>query len=118
MGLRADIYRHGRGRFANGGISDTLDAVTIVDIDGPSEPSDDAPAVRLVRRVIGGQAYVHAEPVEPVGEGRIGYMAGGTVIRSLDARFRRALVKLGHPAEAVSLHDRSETPEEYRILST
>ena len=70
---------------------------------GPFTPSDDAPAVRLVRRRIGGEEYIHAEPVDPCPSGAC-RMAGGTFIYSCDSRYREAV---GH-SYPVSLHDRHE----------
>lgn len=116
MGIIANIYRSDRlGDCSNGGISERVSEVTVIDIDGPAEPTPERPAVRLVRRKFAGREYIHAEPVEPVAEGHIGYMAGGTFIHSSDSRFSKAVGGGGMP---VSLHDRTETPAEYAALSS
>lgn len=116
MGIIAEIYRAPlMDGCANGGISERVEAVTVVDIDGPFEPTPDRPAVRLVRRHYVGTDFVHAEPVEPVEAGRIGYMSGGSFIHSCDSRFSDAVGAVGRP---ISLHDRTETPTEYAALSS
>lgn len=116
-GIRADIYRGPYGDCSNGGISGRVKTVTVVGpgIEGPFEPTEDAPAVRLVFREIGGQRIVHAVPVDTPtdAERRVGPMDGGCYIASSDSRFRRAVGIYG----AVALHDRWETPEQYRSLS-
>ena len=116
MGIVADILRDGRlGDCSNGGISGRGAAVTIIDIPGPFEPTPERPAVRLVRCQHAGVQYIHAEPVEPVESGHIGYMSGGTFVHSHDSRFDKAVGAGGRP---VSLHDRTETPTEYAALSS
>lgn len=75
----------------------------MIDARGPFPPTDDAPAVRLVRRNIGGEIYVHAEPVAPCPPNAC-RMAGGTFIYSCDSRFSEAV---GH-SYPISLHDRDE----------
>ena len=104
MGLHADIYESkAYGNSSNNGISARFKAVTIVNIDGPFEPSDDAPAVELKWR--GDYPYlVLAE--KPAGAG-VGPMAGGAFVYSSDSRFRR--VSPG----PVSLHDRYESASDY-----
>ncbi len=116
MGIIANIYRSDRlGDCSNGGISERVSAVTVIDIPGPFEPTPQCPAVRLIRRKLGGREHIYAEPVEPVAEGHIGYMSGGTFIHSSDSRFSEAVGAGGMP---VSLHDRTETPAEYAALSS
>ncbi len=104
-GLLCEIFRPSYGDCSAGGISSRFKSVTLMDADGPFEPTDDAPAVRLVRRKIypGEPEYVHAEPVEPCPGGAC-RMAGGTFIYSCDSRFHEAV---GH-SYPVSLHDRHE----------
>ena len=115
MGITAKIYRtESLAGCSNGGISESYNTVTIVNLDGPVEPSPERPAVRLVSRKIGRNTYVHIEPFEPVDEGLIGYMSGGAFIYSHDPQFKQAA---GHDAP-VPLHDRVETPAEYAALSS
>jgi hypothetical protein len=112
-GLRADIYRGPYGDCSGGGISSRVNQVTIIDprIEGPSEPSDDAPAVRLVTRYFGGEPYHHLEPIDKP-EGMLGPMMGGTYVATPDSRLRRVV------EGAIPLHDRFETADEYRSYST
>ena len=115
MGITAKIYRtESLAGCSNGGISESYNTVTIVNLDGPVEPSPERPAVRLVSRKIGGSTYVHVEPFEPVDEGLIGYMSGGAFVYSHNPKFKKAT---GHGAP-VPLHDRVETPAEYAALSS
>jgi hypothetical protein len=94
---------------SNGGISSKVTEVTLV---GPGIPeifyaSVEAPAVKLVRRNIGGE-YLHVEPIEqPIG--MVGPMAGGAFVYSSDSRF---------PSKyPLSLHDRFDTTEDYECLT-
>jgi hypothetical protein len=109
------------GNCSAGGISSRCESVTLVG-DGIDEIFDadaEAPAVVLRKRVIGGEVVVNAEPLKPRPAGNVGYMAGGTFIHTSDSRFGEALRKLGHSGYcAISLHDRSETQEQYNQLST
>lgn len=118
-GLRLDIYRH-KDYFSAytkdsdcsaGGISARCYEVTLVGpgIDEIFDATPDAPAVKLVRRVIGGAEYMHVEPVEPVKEGYVGYCAGGTLVYTTDSRFPSR-----YP---LSLHDRQDTAADYEALS-
>ncbi len=98
-GLSACILK-GKYHASNNGISSKYDEVTIVDdkVPGIFEPRENSPAVKLVRRIIGGRPYIHAEPIErPEG---IGWMASGAFIESSDSRFPN-----DYP---IPLHDRQE----------
>lgn len=115
MGLRAHIYKHEGRDFSNGGISEHADEVTITNIDGPFEPSDDAPAVLLVSGNLPRTAKI-----VPVGapEGVVGPMAGGTYVSTSDSRFAEAVQGYtGSYQNVVALHDRYESPELYRLMS-
>jgi len=96
------------------GISRTAREVVIVGAGGRDPVTEQTPAVRLVTREGGaslaGVTLQHFEPTEPLPAGRVGYMASGAfavvpvaVARALDL----------FPA-AYALHDRSETPADYR----
>lgn len=110
-GLRVDILRSSLPDCSNGGISGRCQYVTLIDVPGPSEPGEDAPACRLVRRNIGGKVVVSAVPVET--PGGVGPMMGGCYIATSDSRFREAVGFYG----AVALHDRWETPAQCAALS-
>jgi len=112
-GMSASIYENkGHGNCSNGGISSYCKDVTIVNSKCKVfEADEQSPAVVIVKRIIGGKEYLHAEPVEkPTG---IGWMAGGTFIYTCDSRFREEFGN--YP---ISLHDREESQKEYDILST
>lgn len=101
------------GDCSNGGISSRCKAVTLVGPGVPEifGPSDDAPAVRLVRRDVGREIVVHAEPLDASGKPfpRMHFQAGGAFVASSDGRFGNALRALGHSGYcAISLHDRHE----------
>lgn len=125
MGLRADIYESKAiGNCSAGGISSRCKSVTVVkafgqNVEGPSEPSEDAPAVVIQDGPLGSVNAVPASQEQP-GEWSperpshmVGPMSGGTFISTSDARFSDLLEgRLQYPA-AVSLHDRFETPAQY-----
>lgn len=71
--------------------------------------TEDSPALRLVKRTIGGEPYVHAEPDGPAPKGCVGPMAGGAFVYSCDSRFRE-ITGVSYP---ISVHDRYETVEDY-----
>ena len=95
-GFQADIYHCGH----TDSLSPMRDAlsVTIIDEQLPAmhTPSDDSPAVKLVRRRLFGVDYIHAEPVTPGS-----YAFGGRFIYTCDSRFRE-LTRYPIP-----LHDRN-----------
>lgn len=110
-GLPCYIYRHRKDDFSNGGISSAAQSVTLIGL-GPNteifEPTPERPAVQLIKRQIGRQTYLHAQPLEQP-KGMVGPMAGGTFIYSSDSRF---------PSDyPIALHDRYETQVEYDALS-
>lgn len=101
-GIICNIFRWNLGDCSNEGISSKVDQITLIDeeIDGPFEPDESRPAVKLIRRVIGGETYIHAEPILPDGEKKY-FMKGGTFIFG-DSRFRQV------SKYPVALHDRVE----------
>ncbi|MCJ1688536.1 hypothetical protein [Rathayibacter sp. VKM Ac-2927] len=76
--------------------------------------TEQTPAVHLVTREggasLGGMTLHHFEPAEPLPAGRVGYMASGAFV-VVPVAVARALDLF--PA-AYALHDRSETPADYR----
>lgn len=112
IGLLCGILQNKNiGNCSNGGISSKYDSVVLIDadVDAPFEPSEDSPAVKITRRLIGGLEYIYAEPVERCPAGHVGYMAGGCYIITSDRRF-----PFDYP---IPLHDRTETIEQYDQLS-
>jgi hypothetical protein len=109
-GLTAWIFRANHGDFSNGGPSGKYDEVLVVDdeVGGPAElDSYRQFPVRLVRREIRGEEYVHAVPLLceefPGFERFSGHtMFGGTFIYTSDSRLRDAC------AYPIPLHDRVE----------
>lgn len=105
-GMPADIYRSRRGDASNGGISSQADRVTLVGPGVPriAKPTEDAPAVELAETTPG---YV---VVRPADRPDTWWMAGGTFVYSSDSRW-----PTGQP---IPLHDRTESAELTRLLST
>ncbi len=117
MGLRAYIYRPtSLGKCANGGISDNHEVVTIINADGPFDPTDDAPAVKIATNSMGNAIIV---PADERPQGCVGPMMGGTFVNTSDSRFGEAVRRIGKAQfyGAVPFHDRFETTEQYRALS-
>ena len=102
--------------FTNGGVTGgTMSTAILVPEGAPTpNPKDygNIPILKVVRRMIGGTVYVHAEPVTPVGKGKVGYMAGGNFVYSSDSRFRTFVCQ--YP---IAVHDRTETVEQNQALS-
>jgi hypothetical protein len=131
MGVVLSIYKASGRSFSNYGISEFCDEVVCVNVPGPSEPSDERPAVFLVAGDVAGTvkvvpvvewgrslgargAYVLAQP-----EGTVGPVMGGCYVGTSDSRFVEAVeALLGHDFYgAVPLHDRFETAAQYAVLS-
>lgn len=105
-GMTANIYRPARGDSSNGGISSRSEQVTLV---GPNVPrlsrvTEAAPAVELAETVPG---HVVARPADQSGTW---WMFGGTFVYSSDGRW-----PTGQP---IPLHDRTESAQLSRLLST
>lgn len=109
----------------NGGVSGKYDRLTLVGeipegtmkygrpfpdkvVNGPFEPDEDSPAVRLAKTPLGCLKAVPVVDPETV-KGLIGPMFGGNYISTSDSRF-----PCDYP---IPVHDRWETPETYRALS-
>jgi len=100
-GLTANIYRDSDYKCPIN-VFDNKKAVTVIDPDIAEifTPSDDRPAVKLVRRNIYGKKYIHAEPIEP------GFYAfGGSFIYTSDSRLREI------NQYPIPLHDRDMSKE-------
>lgn len=124
MGLILSVYRPARfSDCTNGGLTGgDRESVTVVNVEGPFEPTDDRPAVLLVDGPAAGTRWnpiivpavkVGDEWVPERREGIIGPMAGGNFAGTSDSRWNRRVDGRG----VVSVHDRFETPAEYAILS-
>jgi hypothetical protein len=104
MGIRGQIYDSPLGNCSNGGISATHKYVCVINVDGPVEPTEDTPAVRLIKRSTGNVVCV------PLGLDDKWTMFGGAFVYTGDSRFSEAVERLsgynhGFP---VALHDRVE----------
>lgn len=111
MGMTVDVFRALSGDFSNNGVSARHDRLVVVNVEGPAEPDDDRPAMYLEQGPgNGGWVLVPVAPREP---GLLGPMFGGNYAATSDGRWRRAV---GHTG-AVPIHDRYETPDQYRSLS-
>ena len=117
MGLSISVYRWGLGDCTNGGASSEVGSICVVNVPGPFEPRPGHPAFQLVQGP-GGRGHAVLYPVEAK-SGQVGPMAGGNFGYSCDSRWSEAVRKLtGSPFYgAVAIHDRYETPEQYRALS-
>ena len=120
MGLTVSVYRAGRGDFTNGGISAKHDDLTVVNVVGPFAPTPSRPPVLLVDGARGTKRVVPAYQDSDgawwmVAETElVGPMMGGNYASSSDSRWTSAVGFYG----AVAIHDRYETPEQYRSLSS
>jgi len=102
-GMRVAIYRAADGDDAtNGGLSSNHTQATIIGIEGPYEVTEEAPALYLVKRLIGGRDYIHVQPT--LNDGRW-YIAGRNFAYSSDSRFSK-LTRYPIP-----VHDRTDRDE-------
>jgi hypothetical protein len=100
----ASIFRSDLGDCSNKGVSSRASKVCVINVEGPFDPNDETPAVRLVKRRSGNVVAI------PVGLDEHAVMFGGTYVSTSDARFNRAVEQMsgygtGFP---VALHDRVE----------
>lgn len=124
MGLIVSVYRDSGSRMdcTNGGVSGRVTSLTVVNVEGPFEPTDDRPAVMIIDGPRAGSApnpiLVNAVKVAGVWmpdrpNGMIGPMFGGNYGATSDSRFSRA----AGGRRPLPIHDRFETPAEYEALS-
>jgi hypothetical protein len=111
MGLRVSIYRSDYDTERN--VFFGKRNVTLVNVDGASEPTADAPAALLV------QGYKNTAIIVPADDWNDGVQVmGGTYAGTSDSRFHRAVEKLtGVSHVAVAVHDRRESWEMHDALS-
>ena len=105
MGLRINVYRDADGVDCTaGGVSSRYSSLTVVNVEGPVEPNECAPAVKLVKGALGSVRLV------PVEAGDRHTMFGGNYGSTSDSRFSSAVERiLGHRFYgAVAIHDRIE----------
>lgn len=110
--LRVGIFENKWiGNCSNHGISETYDHILLVCPDGNVKIDEENPPANLChiveRKLFGdGKIYRHVEPVAK--PEHLGWMYGGCLVYSSDARFGN---------EPMRLHDRQETQELYDMLS-
>lgn len=126
MGLIVYIHKSKLGDCSNGGLSSECDELTLVNVEGPFEPTADRPAALLVNghsrgtvRVIPAVEVDDANEYHGKWAPKLGSMAGGCYVATSDSRFTEAVERLtgGRFYGAIALHDRYETPEENRRFS-
>ncbi len=105
MGLLVSIFRDGYDSDAN--VFFGKKSIVLVDLPGPSEPTDDAPAARIGRDGLGGPCIIPDYELHPANAA--GPMFGGTLAATSDSRF---------PYRALRIHDRFESWPTYYRLST
>ena len=113
MGLTVRIYRDGGDDATNGGISSKVEKLTLINVEGPFDPSFDAPAAILRVKTIGSRKHPYIEPVTVTKRGDLlwlnGGMFGGNYAGTSDSRFGEAVAKMiGHKYGPVGIHDRVE----------
>lgn len=104
MGMTVQIYRWALGDCTNNGASNRHDTLTLTNVEGPWEPTEKAPAAKLIRCKTGALAIVPDEIAERW------HMFGGNFAYSSDSRFKDAVAKIvGHrDTWAVPVFDRVE----------
>ncbi len=111
-GLLVHVYR-GQHDCTNEGISSKHnDFILIGHGHGVPEifdPTDETPALILVERTIGGEKYLHAQPLENLRKGNVGWMFGGHFVWTSDSRFPNK-----YP---LPIHDRQETRSQHEALT-
>ena len=88
MGLLVSVYRNSElGDCTNNGLSNKHNKFCVVNVEGPFNPSDDAPAVKLAS---GPYNSVRLIPVELI-ENKSWVMFGGNYAGTSDSRFSEAV---------------------------
>lgn len=104
-GLTANVFksRHKSGNIincTNNGLSSKVEEITIIGDEVPEifVATEEAPAFKVVTRILSGEPYKHLEPIErPTGTG---WMYGGNIAYCSDSRFPNK-----YP---LKIHDRQE----------
>lgn len=105
MGLRISVYRNDLPDSTNWGISFRSNVLTVVNVEGPFDPDNQAPAVLLVK----GNIESSPPKLVPVEDNDQWTMFGGNYGGTSDSRFADAVEQLcGIRANIVPIHDRVE----------
>lgn len=105
MGLIVNIFRSDMQDCSNKGISSNHSKFVVVNIDGPFEPTDEMPAVKMVEGNLSGTVKIVPADVN----GRS--MMGGTYVGTSDSRFSAKYAEITGDrwgASIAPLHDRFE----------
>ncbi len=111
MGLHVYVYKWNLQDCTNKGVTSHVNRLTVTNVDGPSEPTVDAPEALLLSGPHGTKHVVPLTGHET--DGMVGPMMGGNYAASHDSRWSEAVGFYG----AVAIHDRWETQEQYDQLS-
>lgn len=105
MGLTVYVYRDTLGDCTNGGISSKCDQLTLVNVEGPFQPTPEAPAA-LLDSHIPGLLRIVPSPVSATRH----FSFGGNFAATSDSRFSEACERLSDQRfyGAVAIHDRTE----------
>lgn len=108
MGLIVSVYRDAGSKTdcSMNGVTNRFSRLCVVNVDGPFEPDDDCPAVRLEPGYYPGTVMIR--PLEVQGKHS---MFGGNFVAASDSRFCRAIEKITESNfyGAVPVHDRVES---------
>jgi hypothetical protein len=103
MGLHLSIYRNPLGDCTNNGVSKYAKGLTVINVDGPFEPSEDYPAVELR---VGPMNSMRLVPVKNQDDW---VMSGGNYAGTCDSRFGNAVKNLcGYDHSMIKVFDRVE----------
>jgi hypothetical protein len=106
MGMLVNIYKWNLGDCSNGGVSGRQWRLTLTNVEGPFEPSEDAPAAQILKRSTG-NVVIRPDSIPD----EKWNMFGGAFAYSSDTRFCEKLRELsGYPHSfPVAIHDRIES---------
>ena len=111
MGMIISVFKDSSSNYdcTNGGVSSMFNRLCVVNVDGPFEPDENTPAVKLVKKNTGFSTIVKLVPVDELEKGSW-TMFGGNYGSTSDSRFSRAIEKMLGTSfyGAVPIHDRVE----------
>lgn len=109
MGLNVSVYKDAGSNYdcTNNGVTNRFSRLNVVNVEGPFDPTDDCPAVMLVKGNLPGTVKI--VPLDEMGTGSW-TMFGGNYAATSDSRFTAAVEKItgGRFYGAVPVHDRVE----------
>ena len=109
MGINVSVYKDADSNYdcTCNGVTNRFTRLNVVNVDGPFDPSDDCPAVKLVKGNLPGTVKI--VPVDELEKGSW-TMFGGNYAATSDSRFSEAIEKIvgGRFYGAVPVHDRVE----------